>query len=550
MAHRSTVIALLGFLVPCVLLSSCRNSSSSSSGSTPPATGGTLLVPSHYPSIQAAIDAAKTSDTVLVEPGIYYENIDFKGKAITVLSRLGPTTTSIYGMERATVVLFQDGEGPSSRIEGFTIYGGQGTGDLKTYTGGGITCIGSSPTIVNNVIWLNQAQWGCGGGIACKEGASPLITNNVIEQNNVTLGNGGGIGCDNATATIENNTIRKNLVHGNGGGIYLSGSGATIRGNEISGCVAGFCGGGISGGGEIIGNIVSGNQAASSGGGIQAYGGTTSPTVIRENYVYGNQTQNNGGGLHAEGPASLLIVQNVIRDNTAAKGGGVYTSCTILNCVVIDNHASWGGGVHGSATVTNTILRGNRAYISGLQIFGTGGVDHCNVEGGYTGFGNIDADPRFMNPSRDDFHLGVDSPCRDCGNNQAINLTAYDYDGDPRIWNGTVDMGADEFCPGVYYTGIHTPGGMVRVNVVGIPGSNAVWAVSDAVLTPPVSIPGFEGLFHLRPENIGIVPLGAIPPGGVIVFSIFLRKDFPRMSIPTEALLGTRLCGLRMVHIR
>ena len=71
------------------------------------------------------------------------------------------------------------------------------------------------------------------------------------------------------------------------------------------------------------------------------------------------------------------------------------------------------------------------------------------VEGGSTidwGSGMIDADPLFVDPSGDDYHLTWQSPCGNTGDMAAVPPDLkYDFEGDPRIVLGSVEIGADEF---------------------------------------------------------------------------------------------------------
>ena len=88
-----------------------------------------------FTTIQEAILAASAGDTVLVKPGLYViaEPLSFQGKAITVRGEDGPAETVVQMREtptdplRASVVIFENGEGPDSVLEGLTLTGGRGT---------------------------------------------------------------------------------------------------------------------------------------------------------------------------------------------------------------------------------------------------------------------------------------------------------------------------------------------------------------------------------------------------------------------------------------
>jgi len=201
-----------------------------------------LLVPEMYATIQDAIDEcqAANNDTVSVAPGVYFETIDFDGKAITVSGR-DPNDRSVVertiidGGGNSTVVLFFNGEGPDSVLTGVTIRNGY------EMWGGGIYCGGSSPTITNNLITNNVAddtgfEVGKGGGIYCGW-ASPVIANNVI-KNNFATGNsyGGGIYCDeNSSAVITNNTIVENSADWQGGGLVLESADSAVTNTIVWG---------------------------------------------------------------------------------------------------------------------------------------------------------------------------------------------------------------------------------------------------------------------------------------------------------------------------
>jgi Bacterial Ig domain len=162
----------------------------------------TIRVPSEHLTIQAAIDVAEIGDTVMVAPGTYSENINFRGKAITVRSESGrPEDTTIDGGNADSVVVFNSGERRDSVLNGFTLQNGRARIDNQgAIDGGGVKIENSSPTITNNEIKNNHA---CrGGGIGISSG-SPLIQRNKITNNDINLcseGGGGGISIRGASS--------------------------------------------------------------------------------------------------------------------------------------------------------------------------------------------------------------------------------------------------------------------------------------------------------------------------------------------------------------
>ena len=263
----------------------------------PSASASTIGVPADQPTIQAAIDAARNGDVILVSPGTYPEQINFSGKAIAVESASGSKNTVIDGGGEGSVVTFSSGETSAAVLRGFTIQNGTGTVSFGNTEGGGIEISGSSPTILENLVTNNEA---CdGGGIAITNGGSPLISRNAILRN--SGGDCGGLG---------------------GGGIAIHGAGAP----------------------RIIGNDVSENsECCANGGGIYV-NYTTGVALIFDNRIYENSSGGSGGGLYVANQGDVNVIQNLISSNSAGLGAGIYwavpdnsTGPLLVNNTIADN---------------------------------------------------------------------------------------------------------------------------------------------------------------------------------------------------------------------
>jgi predicted outer membrane repeat protein len=384
----------------------------------------TLFVgPGGYPTIQAAITAASNpGDTVIVAAGTYYENIIFRpGKTITLVSENGAASTVIDGGNSGTVVTFAPGS--NSTLDGFKITNG------TAENGGGVlvsgcsetdpaNCVDITATITNCIITGNQAS--AGGGISCGRYSKPVITNSIIKYNSATgsviENNGGGIhAAEGAKLTISNCAIHNNRSDQNGGGLAFNDADEP----------------------RIVNCVFSDNSAEKSGGAISFQNSTP---IITNCTFSNNSASENGGAISFD--TSAPIITNCTFSNSSASGNGGAIACT---------------NPLPETTVANSILWGDDISRDEIACDSEISVTYSDIQGGYTGEGNINADPMFVDQANGDFHLQEDSPCIDAGDNSAPALPATDIDGDDRkmddpavddTGNGTspiVDMGADEY---------------------------------------------------------------------------------------------------------
>lgn len=290
--------------------------------------GSDILVPKDYPSIQSAIDATDDGDVIVVAPGVYSENINFNGKAITVRSTNPDDpavveATVIDGGARGPVVTFTSRETTNAVLMGFTITNGLGKDSRNR--GGGIHIDDSSPTIKCNVI-----------------------------RGNISLSNGGGICVWQGDPLVVGNMIADNQAYDAGGGVHAVFSSLALVGNTIENNEAG-CGGGVGLDkltGTITNNTITANRAKS-GAGLWIIRERDHQHVVRDNYIAGNLTTGDwgrGGGVYLWSTgANLEFTGNTIIQNTACYGGGLdITGCTgtvIDQNVIARNQATHGGGV-------------------------------------------------------------------------------------------------------------------------------------------------------------------------------------------------------------
>ncbi len=355
----------------------------------------------------------------------------------------------------------------------------------------------SSPNFINCIFQKNQAydnNFSFAGAVYNSAGeggnSSPTFTKCIFQNNraynNVSSGgavqnyasNGG-----KSSPIFTKCTFQNNQAKSSGGAVFnVAARGTKSESSPI-----------------FTDCIFQNNQAGNSGGAVYNfgnYGNQSESSSAFTNCTFLGNKADDGGAVYNNGLSgvSFATFTNCIFQNNEANndGGAVYnnggnSSPTFTNCTFQNNQADAnGGGVlnngngdESSPTFTNCIFWQNAAISAGNSLFNEGNAnpqisytllqDASCPTGATCGVGMIyNQDPLFVDPANENLRISPCSPVLNAGNNsadldgngsgiQTISEIATDLEGNNRIIENTVDMGAYESIVAVYHVNQNTP---------------------------------------------------------------------------------------------
>jgi predicted outer membrane repeat protein len=437
-----------------------------------------------FRTIKAAVNAAQSGDTIIVETGTYSGegvlDIVLAGKVLTIQS----TDPGNPDVVAATIIDCRGSDGQGHRFmeisrdtgAELTLAGLKMINSALGYAGGIVLCEGADLHVVNCTFSDNSVEW-WGGVIHCED-STATIEGCTFARNSSAAMHGGAVACRNSVLTLTGCTFRRNI----GKAIEASESIVTIddctftnnSGSE-GGAIYSFSAGDAKVAARLSATncTFADNTCTKSGAALHNYG---IEAMIASCSFTSNAAGENGGAIYNYRCAPS-IVSCIFVSNTAVSVGGAIASYErsapeIIHGTFVKNKAASGGAISSRRSsdplISHCILWSNQAttgrnlYLGrdpvGALYSSQATVEYSNFELGQAsvqtdsgcvltwGAGNLLDDPLFRGTAHDDYRLSEDSVCIDAGDPDYIpDPEATDRDGRTRRFGKAVDMGAYEF---------------------------------------------------------------------------------------------------------
>jgi hypothetical protein len=315
----------------------------------------------------------------------------------------------------------------------------------EAFEGAAVYANGGNPRFTDGYVRRNKTSGPAG---ACGRAAGifgpALVEDTVFFKNRACARGGAAYQCTIRRCSFDENEVRDDAA--GAGGFGGAAAECDVEDSTFLSNVArrasghGAQGGGVWGG-AVRRSRFEGNQAQRGDGG-GAYGAALERCELLDNaatsLVPGTASRGGGACGGAEVRACALW------GNRADRGAAVWGSQAVIDCTVVGNTSAAGGALDETgALVAGSIVRGNAPYP--ITSAAPHPVEFCDVDGGFPGPGNFDADPRFFGPVGHDYHLKAGSPCIDTGRPGALDpdgspadVGAYPFDaawcGTPHAW--------------------------------------------------------------------------------------------------------------------
>lgn len=371
-----------------------------------------------FATINHALSIIQDLDTIRIEPGIYYEQLDITG--LTGVNDFVMQGTSLID----TIAIVSPNQGPAIRINmpfsRQTQFLNLSVSHIHPDTiGSGIEILNATPTINNCAIRGNR-NGSPGGGIRILNsvdttGTDTLLISKCHIYDNEAPG-GAGIYVQNSALIIEYSKIEFNRSASDpGAGMFFQDCfDMDIQHNQVHANEGGIGAGiyldvtnSVGGSNTIINNLIYRNNGLYDGAGMYVYGSGVSNTIF-DNTFGENDAQGNGGGLYIESTSNIVLNNNIfVNNNSQQNGGGIcFLNMAGSNIDLRSNHVSGnmaaveGGGLYllncdnltvgGAISLRNNFYH-NRAGITQNAISSGSPIASLDLSNNYWGFPEINA---------------------------------------------------------------------------------------------------------------------------------------------------------------